>query len=161
MSNQNNVATKIALDGFTRQLKTTSQLFESLTDEQLAQETAPGRNSGIYLLGHLTAVHDAMLPLLGLGDMKHAELVDVFIKNPDKSGLQKPAASQLRAAWNETNNNLLSKLNELSEEQWFEKHTAVSEEDFKKEPHRNRLNVVIGRTTHLAYHTGQAAYLKK
>ena len=155
------LSAKIALDTFTRQLNSTNQLFENLTDEQLAQETAPGRNSGLYLLGHLTAVHDAMLPLLGLGEVKHPELVEVFLKNPDKSGLPKPAASQLRAQWKEINNDLTSKLQALNPDQWFEKHTAVSEEDFKKEPHRNRLNVVIGRATHLAYHSGQVAFLKK
>src|SRR5260370_25384482 len=37
----------------------------------------------------------------------------------------------------------------------LERHTAVSEEDFKREPHRNRFNVLIGRTAQLAYHFGQ------
>ena len=41
----------------------------------------------------------------------------------------------------------------------FEKHTAVSEEDFSKEPHRNKLNIVISRTSHLQYHTGQLVLL--
>jgi len=36
------------------------------------------------------------------------------------------------------------------------RHTAVSEEDFEREPHRNRFTVLLGRTTHLAYHLGQA-----
>ena len=33
-------------------------------------------------------------------------------------------------------------------------------EDFIKEPHRNKLNVLLTRTTHLAYHAGQLALLK-
>jgi len=41
------------------------------------------------------------------------------------------------------------------------KHTSVSEEDFAKEPHRNRLNVLTTRTTHLASHYGQLIFLKK
>jgi hypothetical protein len=32
------------------------------------QEVAPGKNRLIYLWGHLTAVHDAMLPLLVWGN---------------------------------------------------------------------------------------------
>jgi hypothetical protein len=32
----------------------------------------------------------------------------------------------------------------------------VSEEDFEREPHRNRFTVLLGRTAHLAYHVGQA-----
>ena len=41
------------------------KLFSSLTPDQLAKEIAPGKNRLIYLWGHLTAVHDRMLPLQG------------------------------------------------------------------------------------------------
>jgi hypothetical protein len=49
----------------------------------------------------------------------------------------------------------------LSTEDWLSRHTAVSEEDFAKEPHRNKLNILVSRTTHLAGHTGQMVYLFK
>ena len=55
---------------------------------------------------------------------------------------------------------LFNKFEFLTTAQWFEKHTAVSEEDFTKEPHRNKLSVVLSRTNHLAYHVGQLALLK-
>jgi hypothetical protein len=106
-------------------------------------------------------VHDAMLPLLGFGDTLHPELVEVFIKNPDKSGLPKPSIADVRAHWEQVNKALISKLEALAPDQWFERHTSVSEEDFAKEPHRNRLNVVLGRTNHLTYHVGQMAFLKR
>jgi hypothetical protein len=48
----------------------------------------------------------------------------------------------------------------LQADEWFQKHTAVSDEDFVKEPHRNRLTAVMGRSGHLAYHVGQLALLK-
>ena len=123
-------------------------------------EIAPGKNSGVYLLGHLTAVHDHLLPLLGFGDKLFPELHEVFIKNSDKSGIAKPTEQQLRNQWNEVNALLLPKITALSIEDLFAKHTSVSEEDFAKEPHRNRLNVIITRINHLAYHTGQLALLK-
>jgi hypothetical protein len=53
------------------------------------------------------------------------------------------------------------RLASLSEEQWFQRHNSVSEEDFQKEPHRNKLNVLLGRSTHIAYHLGQLVLLKK
>ena len=49
----------------------------------------------------------------------------------------------------------------MQPEDWFQKHSSVSAEDFAKEPHRNKLNIMITRATHLAYHTGQMALLKK
>ncbi|MFM7485578.1 MAG: hypothetical protein ACKO13_01525 [Cytophagales bacterium] len=47
-----------------------------------------------------------------------------------------------------------------SEADWLMRHTAVSEEDFKKEPHRNRLNVMLSRVSHKASHLGQIALVK-
>jgi hypothetical protein len=59
-----------------------NRLVDSLSDEQIMSQVAPGRNRGIYLLGHLVAVHDAMLPILGLGEKIHPELADVFHNKP-------------------------------------------------------------------------------
>lgn len=42
-----------------------------------------------------------------------------------------------------------------------QKHSAVSEEDFAKEPHRNKLNLLLNRTNHLSYHHGQLVFLKE
>ena len=42
----------------------------------------------------------------------------------------------------------------------LKKHTAVSDEDFSKEPTRNRLAVFLSRTNHASFHTGQIALTK-
>jgi len=44
-----------------------NKTLSELSDEQLQQQAAPGRNRVFYLLGHLTAMHDRMFPLLALG----------------------------------------------------------------------------------------------
>ena len=46
------------------------------------------------------------------------------------------------------------------ESEWLQKHTSVSEEDFLREPHRNRFTILLGRTGHVAYHLGQAILAK-
>ena len=51
-------------------------------------------------------------------------------------------------------------INSLSGEGWLERHTAVSAEAFEKEPHRNKLNIIVSRSHHMAYHLGQLALLK-
>jgi len=151
---------KMIHDAWKMQIGRANKLINELSDEQLLGEVAPGRNTGLYLLGHLVAVHDAMMPLLGLGDLKYPNLDIIFLKNPDKSGLQKPSASEIRKAWTDVNEVLSAAISKLSEEQWFQRHTSVSPEDFEKEPHRNRLNILISRTNHLAYHIGQLIFLK-
>ncbi len=161
MNNQNEVLKKIALDLWNNQITRATKMFDGYTDEQLEKEIAPGKNSGVYLLGHLTAVHDAMFPLMGLGEKLYPEYDEIFLKNPDKSALKKPEVKVLREHWNKVNTLLSSKLAGLSDEQWFERHNSVSEEDFKKEPHRNKLNIVLGRAGHVGYHVGQLVLLNK
>lgn len=161
MSTEQEVFIKIGLDAWNIYVERTNKLFESLTDEQLQQQVAPNRNTALYLLGHLTAVHDGMLPLLGFRDRLYPSLQEVFIKNPDRSGLEKPAASLLRQYWKEVNESLAGHFSKLTSDEWFQKHDSVSAEDFLKEPHRNRLNVLVNRTNHLASHYGQLVFLKK
>ncbi len=55
---------------------------------------------------------------------------------------------------------ITKKFEALQLEQWLKKHTAITAENFIQEPHCNKLNIVITRTTHLTYHTGQLALLK-
>jgi hypothetical protein len=161
MTNQHQLIIKMVLDPWNTQIMKADKLFNDLSDEQLEEEVATGRNSGIYLLGHLTAIHDALFPLLGLGEKLCPSLENIFIKNPDKSGIEKPGTKELRNSWSEVNNKLSQHFNQLTAEEWFQKHNSVSEKDFENEPHRNKLNVVLNRTNHLVYHLGQLAFLKK
>ena len=138
-----------------------NNLITKLTDEELAAPTAPGRNSGSYILGHLIAVSDGLFVSLQLGEKLHPELETIFLRNPENSGLAKPSITELRAYWNKVNDLLSAKMNAMDAGEWFAAHTAVSVEDFAREPHRNKLNIVINRTNHLSYHLGQLMYLVK
>jgi len=60
-----------------------------------------------------------------------------------------------------SNATLSNAFKNLTEDQWFEKHTKVSDEDFAAAPHRNKLNVLMSRTSHLSYHQGQLILMKK
>lgn len=154
------IIVKMVLDSWYSRIKEADDIFAKLTDEQLQNEVAPKRNRGIYLLGHLTATHDGMLPLLGFGDRFYPKLDQIYIDNPDMGETQ-ITAQELREYWNNINSQLASHFSKLSPEAWFEKHNAVSKEDFAKQPHRNKLNVIITRTTHLSYHNGQLIFLTK
>ena len=151
---------KMTMAAWDAQNNSLTKLSAALTDEQLSKEIAPGRNSGVYLLGHLVAVNDAMFPLLGFGESLFPQLENIFIKNPDKSGLEKPSATELKEFLQVINTKLTKAIQSTPVIGWFERHTAVSAEDFAKEPHRNKLNIIISRTNHMAYHLGQMALLK-
>ena len=134
--------------------------LSELSDEQFQRQVAPGKNRVFYLLGHLTAMHDRMLPLLGIGDRLHPELDDTYITNPDKALGDPLSATELRRAWAEVNDILTKAFEGFTLEDWLQKHTAVSNEDFIKDPMRNRLAVVMNRTSHASYHSGQAVLAK-
>lgn len=154
------IIVKSVVDAWNARVKEANNLIDNLTDEQLQKEVAPGKNRGTYLLGHLTAVNDKMLPLLNFGPQQFTNLDEIFLAKPDKTVADMPSAADLRAHWKSSTEKLAAHFAKLNADEWFEKHTSVSAEDFAKEPHRNRLNVVLGRTTHLAYHVGQMALLK-
>jgi hypothetical protein len=145
-----------ALRQWKTQAERATKLFSSLSDEQLFQEIAPGKNRLIYIWGHLTAASDAMLPLLGVGDRLHPELDWLFVTNADRAMSETVSREELNSKWNEIHSALWTAFSTISPSQWLEKHGAVSEEGFIKEPHRNRFAILLGRTAHLSYHVGQA-----
>ena len=152
--------TKMVIDEWNKQNSNFETLLSSLSDEQLAKEIAPGKNTGIYLVGHLVAISDAMLPLLDFGEKVFPQLGDIFINQPDRSGRVMPSISELKDDLNVVNRKLSQHFQSSTPDDWFKRHMSVSEEDFEKQPHRNKLNVVINRSNHMSYHLGQLVLLK-
>lgn len=141
------------------QNKTVTDLVNKLSDEVLMQPVAPGRNRGIYLLGHLVAVNDGLLSIFGLGDKLYPELEKTFLAEADNPAADMPSVSELKQYWENVNTTLTNHFNKMNANDWLGRHTRVSEEDFAKEPMRNKLNVLINRTNHQSYHAGQLAFL--
>jgi hypothetical protein len=154
-----NTAIKVAVSNWELQNTRLNGLLDKLTDERLSAATAPNRNSGVYLLGHLTAVSDGMFTYLELGERLYPELDNIFVRNPETANLEKPSIIELKDAWNRVNTMLKQQMDKLLPADWFTKHSAISGEDFEKEPHRNKLNILINRTIHQSYHLGQLVNL--
>jgi hypothetical protein len=151
----------MALQAWETYIKRADEFFHGLPEPQFGKEISPGRNTGTYLLGHLIAVHDRILPVLGLGETLFPALEEPFLNKPDKSGLSFPPVPELIRCWDAVNRKLAEGFRTMPQEDWFKRHASVSAEDFAKEPHRNKLNLVMNRTSHLAYHLGQLALLKE
>ena len=146
---------KVAINSWRLVVERADETFSQLTEDQLLREVAPGKNRVIYLWGHLVAVHDRMFSILGLGPRLHPDLDAVFIDNPDRAVSEKPSAGQLKQYWHEVNETLLLQFQSLSADEWLLQHRSMSEEDYAKDPTRNRLAVLLSRTNHLSYHLGQ------
>ena len=151
----------LALKTWNAQIDRADKLFGGLSSEEVLRDIAPGRNRLLYLWGHLTAIHDAMLPLLGLGERLHPEFDVAFVSNPDKSQASIPSLEQVRQAWNKVNAELSKGFERMSSSNWLQRHSAVSAEDFAKDTSRNRFAILLSRTNHLSYHLGQAVLGRK
>ena len=130
-----------------------------LSDEDMDLEIASGRNKVSWVVGHLAAVNDSLLPILGVGKKLNENYYNYFTKND--AAIKPPSVSEMRNYWKETSSGLSKKIASLSEDAWFEKHSLVSAEDFAKEPHRNKLNVLLSRSSHLQYHLGLLTFILK
>lgn len=151
---------KMTITAWDAQNNSLNKLLSELAEVQWQIEIAPGKNRGIYLLGHLIAVHDNMLTVLGFSEKLYPELYTVFVKNPDDKSKDLPTVASLIKNLQTVSTKLNEHIRATSTAQWMERHMSVSPEDFIKEPHRNKLNIIISRTNHFAYHLGQLMLLK-
>ena len=154
-------AVATAVHAWKQHVERADKFFSGLTGQQLQIEVAPGKNRLLYLWGHLIAVHDGMLPLLGLGQRLHPELDDAFLENGDRAVAGDRSSAELKRYWDEVNEKLLTGFGGFTASDWSKKHTVVSDEDFAANPLRNRLAILLSRTGHMAYHLGQAMLAPK
>jgi len=157
---QQEAIVQMALKAWNIQVDRTTKLINALSDEQITEEIMPGKNTTAYLIGHLVAANDSMIGLFGLGERQYAHFDEPYLKTPDKSGQTMNSVPELREAWKHSNETLSSYFAEMTAEDWLSKHTAMTDEDFAKEPGRNKMSVLLNRTSHVAYHLGQMVWKK-
>ncbi|KOP39776.1 DinB family protein [Flavobacterium sp. WLB] len=153
------LTTKLYIGAWLLSNRRLHNLIIKLSEEEIYKEISPERNRGIYLLGHLISTTDTMIELLGFDKKRYPELDPIFVSAPDKSGKIFPDFEVLKQNWEKINAVMLEHIENMSPEQWLEKHASVSKDDFKKDPTRNKLNVLISRTNHQNYHLGQLVLL--
>jgi hypothetical protein len=149
------------LKAWTGHNKSVKDFFSKYDDAEYLNPVAPGRSRAIYLLGHLVAVSDAMVPLLGLGERAYPELEKPFLTSPDNVETPMPSVALLREYWDAVSATLDTHFASMTPQDWMGRHTRISEEDFAKEPMRNKLSILISRTNHTNYHLGQLVFLVK
>ncbi len=126
----------------------------------MMNEFAPGRNRGIYLVGHLVAYHDMLSEILGTGKRNYPEMELQFLRTPDKSSLQNTSITELRQRWAAVHERLRNEFEALPADAWLARHESMTDDDFEKDSLRNKLSVLLSRTNHIAYHFGQMRLLK-
>jgi hypothetical protein len=155
-----NLYIKTALQNWDLQVMRTGKILDTMTGDDLLKEIAPGRNRAIYILGHLIAVSDGISEILGTGKKAYPELYATFVQNPDRSDFETPTTGdELKSYWNQVNERLKTEFLAIGNDEWLKRHNAVTDEDFVKDPGRNKLNILLNRANHLAFHLGQLRLL--
>lgn len=134
--------------------------LNSIQPENFNKAIVPGGNSPSWIIGHLVEADDTLLTLLGIGQRLYPELSKIYHheKGTNQSGHLSQA--EIKDRFTKVSAELDKAFKTWSEAEWLMRHTAVSEEDFKREPHRNRLNVMLSRVSHKASHLWQIALQK-
>ena len=133
------------------------KVFDSIREEDFDRPIVPGGNSPSWLLGHLADADDALLELFGMGKRMFPELAKIYHHERGTNQTGHLSKEELNIKWKAIVNELDTNFKRMSENDWLSRHMVVSEEDFKKQPHRNKLNVMLSRVTHKASHLGQIA----
>jgi len=136
--------TRIALRTWKATVGRFDDIVVASSDEELAREVA-GKSRLFYLIGHLTALHDRLFTVLGLGERNHAELDAEFGDERDAHRESELSPRGLRQAWNDVNATLLAGMERLTPEQWLEKPANDA----------SRLSMLLDWTDHLSLHSTQ------
>jgi hypothetical protein len=157
---QQQLFVKMALHNWNTQIARAEKIFNSYTEKEFYKEIAPGKNRIIYIYGHLAAYHDILKETLGIGERSYSGLAAMFLQHPDSPTVSYPSLNDLSSIWKDVHEHLKQLFNDLPVEDWFKRHSAMTDEDFEADPSRNRLSVLLNRTNHVAYHLGQVILVK-
>ncbi|MDB5139785.1 MAG: hypothetical protein JWR12_1701 [Mucilaginibacter sp.] len=157
---QQQLFVQMALLSWNTQLKRAEKVFNSYSKDEFYLPVAPGKNRIVYLYGHLAAYHDMLKETLGIGKQNRPDLAVIFLQSPDNHSTEFPSIEELKAYWAEVHDELNTLFDQFSAADWFKRHNAMTDEDFEKDPSRNRLSVLLNRANHVAYHVGQVALVK-
>lgn len=135
--------------------KRMEKVMETISTEDLNTPIVAAGNSPSWLLGHLVDTDDRLLELFGIRERLFPELSTIYHHERGTNQTGHLTREELTKKWKAIRTELDRAFDTWGEREWLGRHTAVSEDDFAKEPHRNKLNVMLSRVSHKASHLGQ------
>ena len=137
------------------------KLLDTISEEDFHKPIVKDGNSPSWLLGHLADTDDTLFELFGIQKRMFPDLTKIYHHERGANQSGHLTKEELSVKWKAIIEELNLAIKNYSEQDWLSRHMVVSEEDFKKGPHRNKLNVMLSRVTHKASHLGQIALLVK
>ncbi len=149
-----NIISKKYLQQYELMVGWINETLSGLSDEDFKTELSPGKNHGVWILGHLIVSDDDFSLYMGKGDLLYPELAEVFgqgskIQSPENY----PSVGDLKARWDRVYLKNKKIYSELIDSEFDEAHALVKdpESDFFKTKGR----VIMAWQLHQMYHNGQ------
>lgn len=154
---ENSIAKKF-LQQYIMMIEWVNNYIDSLNDKEFEMELSPGKNHGVWILGHLIASDDDFSVYMGNGELLFPEYAEMFGQGSKLLNVSDyPEVSKLRIQWKEV----------------FEKNKKIYEnlkdEEFEQIPENMKgeaLNyftskgkIVMAWQLHQMYHGGQLSVL--
>jgi len=133
------------------------KMMDATSEQNFSSSITPNGNSPSWLFGHLVDTDDKLLELFAIRSRLFPELEKIYHHDRGTNQTGHLSKAELTTKWKAITAELDKAFKSYGEEDWMGRHTAVTKEDFEKEPQRNRLNVMLGRVSHKASHLGQVA----
>lgn len=132
-------------------------IISSLSEDDLKKEIAPGRNHGVWLLGHLITCEDDFALFMGKGEITYPAYHDMFAEETKPLPFENyPPVSEMREKWKEMLKKNKKIYDELRDEELHEAQAQLKgENDFCK----TKEDVAVHWQLHLMYHAGQLGML--
>ena len=133
-------------------------ILRTLSDDDLKLEIAPGKNHGVWILGHLIASDDDFSVFMGKGDLLFPDYYEMFGQGSKLQPVENyPPIPLLREQWKtiiEKNRKIYS---ELQDQELNEPHGRMEnpEKDFFKTKQR----IIFYWQLHQMYHAGQLSII--
>ncbi len=133
--------------------------LNGLSHEDSLVQPRPGGNCLNWVLGHLLSVYDGVLPLLGHQPVLGTEVLKHYVRGaePIRDGAEAIHFPQLVTAWNEAVARVDAGLASVGPD-LLDQPAPMSPTGNPDETIRSLLTTVM---FHQAYHTGQAAVLRR
>lgn len=129
-----------------------------LSDEELKIEIIPGKNHGIWILGHLIVSDDDLSLFLGKGELLFPEYQEIFGQGSSiRPAGEYPEASLLRKQWKDVYEKCIKIYRELKDSEVDEPHNLIK--DIEEDYFKTKFGVIVSWQIHQAYHAGQLGLL--
>ncbi len=132
--------------------------LDSLSDDDLKMELAPGKNHGVWILGHLIASDDDFSGFMGKGDFLFPEYQSMFAQGAKLQPVENyPPIQTLRKQWKDIVTKNQKIYDDLTDADLNELHANIK--DPEKDFFKTKNMIIIYWQLHQMYHLGQLSLL--